>query len=110
VGRPLVVTKDTASCDVLKKYRARVRKRVRRDYMPMRSCVVLVRGSKYPNVDAEMVLQLYDSAADADCYRLSTITSAQLAQDVLEMNLDRFLCDEQFFCDIPVPVAGSDVT
>ena len=55
-------------------------------------------------------LQMDDSAAHADCYRLSTIIGAQLAQDVLEMNLDGFLCDEQSFCDIPIPVAGSHVT
>ncbi len=51
-----------------------------------------------------------DSAAHADCYRLSAIIGTQLAQDVFEMNLDGFLCDEQGFCDIPIPVAGSDVT
>src|SRR5258708_36685477 len=57
-----------------------------------------------------MVLKLNDSAAHADCYCLSAIIGAQLAQDVLEMNLDGFLCDEQGFCDIPVPLAGSNMT
>src|SRR5713101_989432 len=55
-------------------------------------------------------LQVDDSAAHADCYCLSAIIGAQLAQDVLEMNLDGFLSDKQGFCDIPIPVAGCDVT
>src|SRR6266436_1974587 len=60
--------------------------------------------------DRDNELKLNDSAAHADCYCLSAIIGAQLAQDVLEMNLDGFLCDEQGFCDIPVPVAGSNMT
>src|SRR5579864_1288257 len=51
-------------------------------------------------------LQMDNSAPDGRGDRMGTIIGTQFAEDVPQMNFDRFLCDKQLLRDIPVPVAG----
>jgi len=63
------------------------------------------RNSRYPKKQ----LQLDDSAAGGYGHRLSAIIGAELAHDVLDMNLDRFLRDEKPLGYIPIAAACGGV-
>src|SRR5215831_5148067 len=53
--------------------------------------------------------QLDDSAAQGDCDGLRAIGRPQLLHDVLDVDLDRFLGDEEALRDVAVAVAARDV-
>ena len=55
-------------------------------------------------------LEVDDSPTQADGNCLGPVTGAQFIHDVFDMNLDRFLGDEELLRDVPVPVSPCDLT
>ncbi len=55
-------------------------------------------------------LQFDDSATEANRDSLCAITRPQLLHDVLDVNLYSFLCDEELFRDVSIPVSPRNLT
>ena len=55
------------------------------------------------------MLKVNDPSAQANRDRLCAITCSEFIHDVLDVNLYRFLGDEEFFRNVTIPVSAGDL-
>ena len=63
----------------------------------------------FRGIDCDEILQVDDSPTQADGNRLGPVTGAQFIHDVFDMDLDRFLGDEELLRDVPIAVSPGNL-